>query len=181
MHCRHIRVSCFPTTCFASAMVTHSSSCDHGAGYEFQLLHVMHRQHMELAGYPDVPSNGKQLEVMVQQLHLKLSSAAQRRTDAPGAILAHYVPCERHQPPSHCATQQCSRLNDVCCAPACHMTLYRCLPLMHCSWRPFQLTVFQVSPALHLPRQPLQSLSPWHAVLPRRLFHRSDGSPAFAD
>ncbi len=67
-------------TCSVSAMADHSSCSDHGAGYEFQLLHVMHRQHMELAGYPDVPSNGKQLEVMVQQIPFKLSNAAQRCT-----------------------------------------------------------------------------------------------------
>ena len=79
-------MSFFSTTCSASAMANQSSSSNHGAGYEFQLLHVMHRQHMELAGYPDVPSNGKQLEVMVQQIPLKFSNAAQRCTDAPGAV-----------------------------------------------------------------------------------------------
>ena len=66
-------------------MPNHSSLSDHGAGYEFQLLHVMHRQHMELAGYPDVPSNGKQLEVMVQQI--PLNSAMQR-----SVMLMHLEP-----------------------------------------------------------------------------------------
>ena len=73
-------------TCSTSAMPVYSSCSTRVAGYEFQLLHVMHRQHMELAGYPDLPSNGKQLEVMVLQIPVESSNAAQHRTDAPGAV-----------------------------------------------------------------------------------------------
>ena len=73
--------------------------------------------------------------------------------------LGQYVACERRQLPSHCTTQQCSRLSDGHCAADCPLhspqvpSLNAAQPcstaLQCCSQRPFQLIVFRVSPALH--------------------------------